>query len=87
MRIAPLEWYEANESLPDISVGSQPSSLSFDGVNMWVANYGNSRLRKLRASDGEHVGTFLVGSGPTAIAFDGVRIWVANGDSSSVSRL
>ena len=36
--------------------------IAFDGVNIWVANYGSNNVSKLRASDGALLGTYAVGS-------------------------
>lgn len=69
-----------------VAVGSFPSSIAFDGANLWVTNNG-SEVTKLRATDGAILGTFGVGSGPFGVAFDGANIWVANQNSNNVTKL
>lgn len=60
--------------------GEAPWGLAFDGENLWVANSGGNTVTKLKASDGEIVGTYSVGDHPHALAFDGSDIWVAGWD-------
>jgi len=81
-------------------VGIGPSDVAFDGINIGVTNfdigfgntvtmtnYGSSNVTKLRASDGQVLGTFAVGLEPGGVAFDGANIWVANLFSNFVSKL
>ncbi len=82
-QIATLQYQE----WPTYSTGSQPVSVAFDGMNIWVANYGENSVTKLIASTGALVGTYAVGKYPDAIAFDGANIWVANSGDSSVTKL
>ena len=86
LQIATLRWYQANEALPDIAVGSCPEAIAFDGANIWVANNGSNNVTKLRASDGAVQGSYAVGGSPCGIAFDGTNIWVANLSYDTVSR-
>jgi len=58
-------------------VGDAPVGLVSDGENIWVANYNDNNVMKLRASDGVVLGTFPVKTGPGRLAFDGASIWVA----------
>jgi len=68
-----------------IAVGNQPSSLAFDGTNMWVANYGSNTVMKFNAATGSQIGNDItVGNNPIALAFDGTDMWVANYGSTSV---
>ena len=60
--------------------------IGFDGLNIWVTNYSDNTVTKLRASDGSLVGTYSVGNGPKDICFDGASIWVANGSSNNVTK-
>ena len=69
------------------NVGSVPTGVVFDGVNIWVSNFGSANVTKLRASDGTVLGTLPVGDEPFAVAFDGANVWVANGGSNTVSKL
>jgi hypothetical protein len=43
------------------AVGSSPTGVAFDGVNIWVANQGDNSVTKLLASTGATVGTYAVG--------------------------
>ena len=84
--IALLRWYAVNLTT-QFTVGTQPSSLAFDGDAMWVANLATNNVTKLRASDGANLGTFAAGTGPWGIAFDGGSIWVTNQNSNNVTKL
>jgi DNA-binding beta-propeller fold protein YncE len=57
--------------------GQYPTGIAYDGVYIWVANYGSGSVSKLRASDGQSFGTFPASSaGP--MAFDGANMWVSD---------
>jgi hypothetical protein len=86
-QIALLKWYGANQTPTIVSLGppSTPNGLAFDGSNIWVAD--NFRVSKVRATDGENLGSFTAGSGPNHLAFDGANIWVANEFSANVTKL
>src|ERR1700674_4192385 len=77
LRVALLRWYRANRTT-SFSVGSQPYGVAFDGANIWTANYGDGTVTKLRANDGEVLGTFKVGGVPYGVTFDGANMWVSN---------
>ena len=57
LKIALLKWYLVNETTR-FPVGSQPYGICFDGANIWTANFGDGTVTKLRASDGQVLGTF-----------------------------
>src|SRR5580704_13187523 len=57
LKVALLKWYRANE-ITQFRVGAEPIGVAFDGVNIWVANYNAGSVSKLRANDGEVLGTF-----------------------------
>ncbi len=61
-------------------VGKVPTSLAFDGANIWVTQYGSSgegnTLTVLRASDGALQATYPCAQGPYAIVFDGQNMWI-----------
>ena len=59
----------------------------FDGTSIWIANYTNNAITKLRACDGLFQATFTVPNTPARIAFDGANIWVTNVTGASVSKL
>ena len=67
---------------------ANPSSIAFDGANIWVVNQTDSTVSKLRASDGSLQGTYNVpGSTPVSIAFDGANVWIVNSTSNTVSEM
>ena len=71
-------------------VGTNPWGVAFDGVNIWVTNWGGEAgqtVTKLLASTGAEVGTYQVGKGPTDVAFDGTNIWVTNWAEDTVTKL
>src|SRR5690348_16619999 len=63
-----LDQPDLTQSFP---VGSEPQNLAFDGANIWVTNFGDNSVTKLRASDGVTQGTFIIEPSPTWITFDG----------------
>jgi hypothetical protein len=82
--IALLRWYTTNVTY---TAGTAPRNVAFDGVNIWVADFGGNNVTKLLAATGATVGTYAVGTGPVAVAFDGVNIWVTNSGSNNVTKL
>ncbi len=86
-QVALLRWYDVNQTGITFAVGGSPQELAFDGANIWVTNYMDNNVTKLRASDGANLGSFAVGSFPQRIALDGANIWVANLDSDNVTKL
>jgi DNA-binding beta-propeller fold protein YncE len=70
-----------------VSVGTAPTTPTFDGTNIWVPNSTSNTVSVVRASSGI-VLTTLSGNGlntPTSAAFDGERILVTNNGGHSVS--
>src|SRR6266566_6445486 len=57
LQIALLHWYNAN-LITTFKVGGFPSGAAFDGANIWVANYGDGTVTKLRGNNGAVLGTF-----------------------------
>ena len=60
----------------------EPRNMVFDGINMWVTNYGNDSVTAFKAEDGSFV-TNLTNSiynfkYPSGITFDGENICVKN---------
>src|SRR5580658_8910584 len=86
LKVALLKWFPAYKSTA-FPVGKNPLGLAFDGANMWVANQDGNSVTKLRANDGENLGTFPVQAGPTGIVFDGANIWTVNSYGNNVSKL
>lgn len=85
LQVALLKWYKADQ-VARFPVGNQPYGICFDGANIWVANYADATVSKLRASDGATLGTFTVGFGPYGVAFDGANVWFADLDGNAVSK-
>src|SRR5579863_4786982 len=86
LKVALLKWYPVNKTA-HFSVGQQPYGVCFDGANIWTANFGDGTVTKLRANDGEVLGTFQAGSEPFGVTFDGANIWVSNVASNNVYKL
>jgi hypothetical protein len=61
-----------------------PAGIAFDGVNVWVASMVSNTVTKLRASDGQVLGSFPV-SFAYGLAFDGANLLVTN--STNVTKL
>ena len=61
--------------------------MTFDGENVWVANWVDNTVMKIRACDGLLLGTFPVGSAPDDLTFDGTNIWVINEIATTVTKL
>ena len=69
------------------SVGNGPEGICFDDQNIWVTNYFDDEVTKLRASDGSLVGTYSMHMWSWGICFDGQNIWVTNFDDDEVTKL
>jgi hypothetical protein len=87
LKVALLKWYPANTVPTTFTVGKQPYGLAFDGQNIWTANSGDNSVTKLRASDGEILGTFPAGNSPQGIAFDGANVWATDFNGNTVTKL
>jgi hypothetical protein len=85
-QVALLHWYAANQTT-SFAVGTHPAGVAFDGSNIWVANFSDGTLTKLRAGDGAVLGIFLVGASADGLAFDGANIWVSNYNENTVTKL
>jgi len=68
-------------------VGGEPLGLTFDGANIWVANWSDNTVTKLRAKDGTGIRTLMVDQSPTDAAFDGSSIWVTSYGSNTVDKI
>ena len=87
-----LEEIEYNRTLISgvldrISVGTSPSAIAFDGAVMWVLHGGAQNVTRIRAADGEVLGSLRVGRGRDDILFDGTYIWVSDSNTNTVSRV
>src|SRR5262249_54040192 len=63
---------------------SQPEGILFDGSNIWVADVGDTKLKKLDSS-GNVLLSASVGARPQFPVFDGTNIWVPNQNSNTVA--
>jgi hypothetical protein len=86
-QIAMLRWYDTSTVGNKIPVGTYPDFFAFDGVHMWVTNYGSNSVTKIRAADGQVIGSYPAGTNPNPIAFDGLYIWVASQTTPNVTKL
>ncbi|HLW89020.1 MAG TPA: hypothetical protein VKR57_11050, partial [Terriglobales bacterium] len=86
LKIALLHWYLA-DTTTSVTVGSQPYGLCFDGANIWSANFNDDTVTKVRANDGQVLGTFKVGAQPYGVTFDGANVWVSNQGDITVTKL
>lgn len=72
---------------PTINVGSNPYAISSDGTYVWVANYDDDTVSKIRISTSNVIYTIEVGYGPRAIVSDGTYVWTANYNDNNVSQI
>lgn len=80
------------EVIGTYNVGSSPWNCSYDPYtdSIWIVNYGDSTLTKLKKSNGSFIGTYSAGSiGPYQSCFDNLTnsIWVAFYESNKVTKL
>ena len=72
-------------NVTNITTGfNAPVGMIYDGTNMWVADAGDGKLKKLDSA-GAILSSVTVGTGPNFCAFDGTNIWVPNGGANSVA--
>src|SRR5438876_10653931 len=78
-------------ALREVPLGAGPGlgaeALAFDGTSLWVTSQFANTLTRVRASDGETLGTVVVGSRPIAVLADPSGIWVANLGDNTVTKL
>lgn len=87
LRVATLQWYEANQSGVSFSLPqSSARHIAFDGTHMWVTN-GTINVYKIRVSDGAVFGPFVAGGNGGGIAFDGANMWVVQSDDAVAIKL
>jgi len=85
MQIALNKWHV--NTTATFPVGAAPARFAFDGAHMWVTNWQDDTVTKIRASDGAIMGTFAAGISPHPITFDGANIWVGNIGADSVTKI
>jgi hypothetical protein len=85
---AAAEQLDPPVTIHSFPVGVTPYALTYDGANIWTANFGSWDVTKLRASDGTVQGTFSVGGiNPSNLTFDGANIWTTNEGTNTVTKL
>jgi YVTN family beta-propeller protein len=70
-----------NVSVP-YQVGRFPTSITYDGTRIWVANGLDNTLTAIDAETGEFVTEVEVGVFPTSVVFTGRHLWVGHYDGS-----
>jgi hypothetical protein len=87
LRVATLQWYEANQTGLSYPVMLAPNNLTFDGENLWITGSSINAF-KLRVADGAVVGTFNIQEGMGGgMAFDGAHIWIPALDDCCVVKM
>jgi YVTN family beta-propeller protein len=62
-----------------VTVGSQPSGLTFGADAVWVLNFRDATLSRIDPATGEVTATRAVGGTPTGLAFGADAVWVTTG--------
>jgi YVTN family beta-propeller protein len=62
-----------------VTVGSQPSGLTFGAEAVWVLNFRDGTLSRIDPATGEVTATPAVGGTPTGLAFGADAVWVTTG--------
>jgi len=70
-------WHAVNNTT-SFAGGADHVGIASDGYHIWVTNFADGTISKLRANDGTLLGTLAVGSKPYNLAFDGANVWLAN---------
>ena len=86
-QIGMLRWYDANTSVPSVTVGQWCDQFAFDGEHMWVTVWAENKVVKIRASDMAIIGSFPAGPNPNPIIFDGDEIWVGSETSGLITKI
>jgi hypothetical protein len=85
--LAQKRWWQG-KSDGSVNVGSGPTDIAFDGLNLWVALRDQNALAKIRANDATILSTTTLNAvAPIAVAFDGLFVWTANRFSGNVTRV
>lgn len=64
LRVATLRRYASARNGVEVPIGASPTAVVFDGDCIWMANYADNTVSKVRASDGAPLGVFPVGAQP-----------------------
>ena len=68
------------------NIGGSPSGIVFDGSAMWISDYNNGLVTKMRDSDLAVLSVFAV-SHPNGMAYDGANIWISSGNENTVTKM
>jgi titin len=63
------------------------STVSSDGVSVWVANIWDNSVTQLDALTGSVLRTIAVGGAPSSVSSDGTNVWVTNSADATVSQI
>jgi hypothetical protein len=86
LQVAQKRWWQGKTD-GTVNVGTGPTDIGFDGLNLWVALRDQNALAKIRANDATIVSTTTLNAvAPIAVAFDGLFVWTANRFSGNVTR-
>jgi collagen triple helix repeat protein len=85
--VATLRWDKLSVPVGPFAVGTAPTSMAFDGTNLWVVNSGSNNVMKVRPSDGAVLATYPCGNTPQSVAFDGMNVWITNLGADTVTKL
>ena len=73
-------WTTKNEAALGLTtVGTNPTNVCSDGVDLWVANHGSNTVSRVRASDGRLLGTWIGATGASGIVAANGWIAIASG--------
>jgi hypothetical protein len=71
----------------DLPHGEYPSSITFDGRDLWVTFKDSNEVARIDPLTGGVLTTVRAGTKPVAILFDGHYIWIANARSGDLTRI
>jgi len=86
--IARKRWHYSNLTQNAVSLAGNPVALCFDGLNLWVARYGDGYLAKIRAPDSSVLSSasYTTGISPYDVVSDGMHTWTVNYNGASVTK-
>jgi len=69
------------------NVGPLPTALTFDGKNMWVANFNPATATKRRLREGAPLTMIPVGGGPFDVLSASGSIWVSSSLDQTLTKI
>jgi len=84
LRIAMLRWYQGSANGSTVALPSTPSSMVFDGTDVWVGT--TSALVRLRPGDGDVLASYPI-PGICQLAFDGLNLWSVDCSSGTLTKI